>query len=497
MKKPLLFCFLWLFTFAMVAQEQKGQVIEGPLSNVHQFENQALEGEHAAIFPLSAGLDSTLIAQTSDSSYFKSSKKINIQPMLNLEGGLFGNEFRGVSGAGITAKAKAGKRFRFRLNAGMYAAQLPGYLGSDSVDVLPGIGETIAKGDVLLAPYLSGAMEVQLGKYFSAEVGRGKHHWGDGYRSTVLSHNASPYPYARIATKIWKLKYVNLWTAQKDITTGFDDPSRRKFTTMHMLSFNLHKRFNINVFEAIVYQNRDTLSNRNLEMNYLNPIIFYRPVEFAQGSADNALLGFGMKYRGRNEWQVYSQVYFDEFLLFELRRRLGWWGNKFSVQLGAKKWNVLPGLHGLVEFNLSRPYTYTHGSVFQAYGHLNQGLAHPLETNFVEWINNWTYERGKWNLELTYMWAIFGRDTETENFGGNIFRSYANPSKQYDNYLAQGLKSTVHFAQLNAAYPIGNTTLSGTCSLGYRYEKNTQFLRSQAFLQLGIKSSITRPLYVR
>ncbi|MGB1033038.1 MAG: hypothetical protein ACPGWM_10490, partial [Flavobacteriales bacterium] len=137
------------------------------------------------------------------------------------------------------------------------------------------------------------------------------------------------------------------------------------------------------------------------------------------------------------------------------------------------------------------------GSVFQAYGHLNQSLAHPLETNFVEWINNWTYESGRLNLELTYMWSIFGRDTETENFGGNVFRSYADPSKQYDNYLAQGLKSTVHFAQLNASYPIGKSGLSGTCSLGYRYEKNTQFLRSEAFLQLGIRSSISGLLYVR
>lgn len=497
MKKSFACIFFSLFAFTMVAQEQQGQVIEGPLSKVHQFENKGLTGEHAAIFPLSAGMDSLLIAQSSDSSYQKRTQPLLIQPMLNLNGGLFGEDFTGVSGAGISARAKVGKRFNFRLNAGMYAAQLPNYLGTDSSAVIPGIGETIAKGNVLLAPYLSGAMEVKLGDYFTAEIGRGKHHWGDGYRSTVLSHNASPMPYARLTTKIWKLKYVNLWTSQKDITTGFDDPSRRKFTTMHMLSFNLHKRFNINVFEAVVYQNRDTLSDRNLEMNYLNPIIFYRPVEFAQGSADNALLGVGMKYRGRNEWQIYSQVYFDEFLLFELRRRLGWWGNKFSVQLGAKKWNVIPGLHGLVEFNLSRPYTYTHGSVFQAYGQLNQGLAHPLETNFVEWLNHWTYERGKWNFDLTYMWAIFGRDTESENLGGNIFRSYANPSRQYDNYLAQGLKSTVHFGQINVSHPLGSSGISGICSVGYRYEKNTAFLRSEAFLQVGIRSSLSRLLYVR
>ncbi|MGB0424521.1 MAG: hypothetical protein ACPGED_09360, partial [Flavobacteriales bacterium] len=120
MKNLLSLFVLSLVAFAMVAQEQKGQLIEGPLSKVHQFENKAFKGEHAVIFPLSANLDTVLIAQTSDSTYQQRGFPFEIQPMLNVSGGLFGDEFTSVSGGGISARATTGKRFHFRLNAGMY-----------------------------------------------------------------------------------------------------------------------------------------------------------------------------------------------------------------------------------------------------------------------------------------------------------------------------------------------------------------------------------------
>lgn len=490
MSKFLVFFFA-LFASAMAfCQVERGVAFEGPLSQLAKEENKGTKFEHSSIYPLSPGLDTALIKYSTDSTFFKNPKAIKLAPSSHLIGAWAGEEPMGILGLGVNGKGKISERIGYRFNASMYAAEMPDYLGSDSAFVIPGVGTTLDNTSPHLAPYLTGALYAKLGDHFSIEGGRDKHFWGDGFRSNVLSHNAAPFPYVRLTTKVWKVKYVNLWGVQTDVSRGLDESRRRKFTTMHMVSFNLHKRLNIQLFEAVVYQDRDTLSSRNVDLNYLNPIIFYRPVEFAQGSADNALLGAGFKYRIRNDWQLYGQVYFDEFLLFELRRRLGWWGNKFAIQIGAKKWDVLPGLNGLTEFNLARPYTYTHGSVFQAYGHLNQVLSHPLETNFVEWINHWTYQQRGWDLSLTYMWAIYGRDTQEENFGGNVFRSYANPARQYDNYLAQGLKSTVHFARIRAQKPIAKANINAFLELGYRYESNDRGSNNLPIVQVGLVSNL-------
>ncbi|MDP4952096.1 MAG: hypothetical protein NWQ53_00500, partial [Flavobacteriales bacterium] len=140
----------------------------------------------------------------------------------------------------------------------------------------------------------------------------------------------------------------------------------------------------------------------------------------------------------------------------------------------------------------AKPYTYTHGSVFQAYGHLQQSLAHPLETNFVEWLNHWTYSKRDLNFEFTHMWAIYGRDKDGENFGGNIFRSYANPAKQYDNYLAQGLKSTVQLVRLRGGKALGKREngIQAFAEILFRHEQNDDWSRTEAYLNFGIRSAL-------
>ena len=479
----------------MHAQEVQGLVIQSPLSDTHRIENQAKLNAHAGIFPLAPGVENKLIALGRDSLFTQKERAQRIEALLDLNAGLSIQQINTFSVVGIHVQEQLKGKWHFRLNTGLYAANLPDYLEtSNTQDILPGIGEKAfnSGSDLALAPYFSTALGYTFNKHFHLEAGRGKHFWGDGYRSGVLSHNAAPFPYAKLTTAVWNIKYVNVWGSMKDISALDNLGSRRKFTTMHALSWNIHKRFNMTVFESVVWQNSDSLSTRNFELNYLNPVVFFRPIEFAQGSADNALLGVGFKYRGRQDWQAYTQIYFDEFLLFELRRALGWWGNKFAFQLGLKKWNVLPGLHGLTEINLAKPYTYTHGSVFQAYGHLQQSLAHPLETNFVEWVNHWTYSKRELNFEFTHMWAIYGRDKNDENFGGNIFRSYANPAKQYDNYLAQGLKSTVQLIRLRGGKTLGQhkNGIQAFAEILFRHEQNEDWSRTEAYLNFGIRSAL-------
>ncbi len=74
------------------------------------------------------------------------------------------------------------------------------------------------------------------------------------------------------------------------------------------------------MFEAIIFENRDTLGRKfTYDVNYLNPVIFYRPVEYSIGSGDNVLMGLNFKYKIFNNHLLYGQFVIDEFLLKEIR----------------------------------------------------------------------------------------------------------------------------------------------------------------------------------
>ena len=105
---------------------------------------------------------------------------------------------------------------------------------------------------------------------------------------------------------------------------------------------------------------------------------FLNAVEYGIGSADNSLLGAGLKFTIDKQYLIYSSFILDEFLFSEIKNRTGWWGNKYGIQFGIKTFDLfkLDGLYSILEFNSVRPFTYSHLSSKQNYGHKNQLKSH-------------------------------------------------------------------------------------------------------------------------
>ena len=59
-----------------------------------------------------------------------------------------------------------------------------------------------------------------------------------------------------------------------------------KYMANHYLSWNVSKRLNIGLFESVVWNNAN---DRGFDINYLNPLILFRAIEFETGQdAGNA-----------------------------------------------------------------------------------------------------------------------------------------------------------------------------------------------------------------
>jgi hypothetical protein len=331
--------------------------------------------------------------------------------------------------------------------------------------------------------------------YFNFLLGQGKNFWGDGYRSLLLSDNAAAYPFFRINSTFWKVRYTNLWALHKDHRYENYQGVQNKFIVAHQISWNIIKNLNFSVFETIIWQGKDTMNNRNFEPNYLNPIIFFRPVEYSIGSSDNAMLGATLKYVWNQKWVAYGQLLLDEFYLKEIRAKNGWWANKYGIQVGLKGFDLfgIENLSFLAEYNMVRPFTYSHVTSLQNYAHHDQSLAHPLGSNFKEGIVWLRYALGQFYFHSRTIYAEKGEDIygSTVSYGGDMFRSYTRRNGEYNHSTGQGEKRYVFMQEMQVSY-----YLSGHQNLrvfgNYMLRKDQQNFqgRFDHYFQIGLSSNL-------
>jgi hypothetical protein len=246
--------------------------------------------------------------------------------------------------------------------------------------------------------------------------------------------------------------------------------NQKKYTASHILCWNIGKRLSFNIFETVIWRAQDSLGYRGFDVNYLNPIIFYRPVEFSLGSPDNVIMGFGGRLRIFKTTHLYGQFLLDEFKLDELKAKTGWWGNKFGIQAGVKTYRLfgINNLYALGEVNIVKPFTYSHWDYMENYGNFSQPLAHPLGSNFVEGIANVRYRINRISFNALLTKYVIGKDYDTMNMGENIYRSYNDHVNPYGNKILQGRELNITSVEISMGY-ILNPKWNLSFRLGFRY----------------------------
>ena len=399
---------------------------------------------------------------------------VDVLPVFRLEGGM---ESAGKTAGtytlqpGVAAHLRYGKKWSLYFDARGGTEKPPTYIKDfiRAQGVVPSMGRNLA--DEGPAAYFAPTARLSFSPspYFEFELGYGQNFFGYGVQSLQLGDVASNYPYVKIVTDVWNVQYVNIFSALTHLGAdpGNSSTHRGKFTSTHYLDWAITPRLNVGLFESIIWQAKDTLSDRGFDPNYLNPVIFYRPVEYAIGSPDNALMGLDVAFKATKHLLLYGQVVIDEFLLEQFRDNRGWWANKWGAQLGVAsyEWPVA-GLHLRAEFNTVRPFSYTHGSPIQSFTHYNEPLAHRLGTNFRELYVHGYYERDRYFGSVSWTFAQYGRDPEGRNLGGDIFRSYVDPARIYGNHITQGIASTLFFQEIEGGF-ILNKNVNLRLSLRY------------------------------
>lgn len=370
--------------------------------------------------------------------------------------------------------------------------------------IIPGIG--IAK-DFKTNSYDFPLAEANLtyaaSKNFDLQLGYGRNFIGDGYRSLLESDGASPYPYFKINTNFWKIKYTNTYMWLKDVRpeVTIERTYATKFMANHYLSWNVSNKLNLGFFESVIWTNTN---NRGFDKSFINPIIFYRSVEFASSArTGNALLGLTYKYKWNNQINLYGQFLLDEFSLGEIKSVDNSWKNKFGYQLGAKYYNAfqVDNLLLQIEYNHVRPYVYSHSDPITNYGHNNQSMGHQWGGNAKEFIIIARYHKGRYFADAKITTGTRGLDFNTTedsyNYGGNIYKDY-DENRPFDSgvKVGQGNKTAVFITDLQVGYLINPATnLKFFGSYIYRnfdpsQNTATTFNQSTNWFTIGLRADI-------
>ncbi len=412
-----------------------------------------------------------------------------IDPILDLQLGKdtdadFGSTFNNTRGAYI--QGGLGSKFSFSASVyesqgrfaqyyNQYAESLKAF-GPDPA-IIPGRG--IAKrfkDDAYDYPVAEAYLSYTPAKFLNIQFGHGKNFIGDGYRSLLQSDVSSPYPFLKLNTKFWKIKYTNTWNWLRDVRPEVteDGAFLTKYIANHYLSWNVSKRLNIGLFESVIWTNSN---ERGFDINYLNPIIFYRAIEFETGQdAGNAIIGLSSKYKWNDNVNFYGQFVLDEFSLSDVKGGEKSWKNKFGYQLGAKYYNAfkVKNLMLQAEYNQVRPYTYSHNTVELNYAHNNQPMAHLWGANFKELILIGRYHHKRWLGEAKLIFGLRGFDINDENgdnfsYGGDIYENYNNRPFDSGVEIGQGIKTNTINLSIQGDYLINlASNLKMFANISYR-----------------------------
>jgi hypothetical protein len=393
---------------------------------------------------------------------------IKINPTINFQLGRAQNETGYIfhNQRGIEIRGDIDNRVFFYTNIEEIQARFPQYATRKNFEnfAVPGTG--------FYKPYISKFFKISDGvdynnaqayigikatKHIGLQLGHGQHFIGNGYRSLFLSNYAANQFFLKMSTQVWKFHYQSIFSELSPTTANIYQGSNllpKKYTATHYLNFKARPNLSFGVFESVVFNRRN-----NFELQYLNPIIFYRTVEGIIGSPDNEILGLDAKWNLFHHFQLYGQFLMDEFNFKEIYKPLqkGWWANKYGVQVGLKYINFL-GIDHLdvqLEYNKIRPYTYSHFDSLTSYTQYRQPLAHPMGSNFSEFIGLLRYKPFKKLLiQGRILHIASGENTNTLNWGSDPMLSYDSHVMEYQNTTGQGIKANINIFSLDASWQL-------------------------------------------
>src|SRR5690554_6077311 len=151
-------------------------------------------------------------------------------------------------------------KFYYYVSAYNNRSIFPNYINTfiDQSKVVPGqtygdVGENVQDWN-----YFTAVTSYTPTKYLNISLAYDKNFIGDGYRSMLLSDNASNYTSLKLTGKLGNVQYMSMWSYMIDPLAPelLKDKTRGKWGTFQYLDWNVNNRLSLGFFQSIIWANR-------------------------------------------------------------------------------------------------------------------------------------------------------------------------------------------------------------------------------------------------
>lgn len=274
-------------------------------------------------------------------------------------------------------------------------------------------------------------------------LGRNALSWGpSNFANMSLSKTAKPYEYITFDIPFGEKIYFTWMTGfLKDKTALRAAEDGKKLISAHRLEWQILDWLMVSIYETVVYDEK-------FELAYIIPFSLYYIAEVAQGDNDNKQAGIDLVFRVPRT-VIYFSFFVDDWDFGQLFKA-SYYHNEMGVTLGARHYDLLPGLTISGEYTYLNQWMYTHKLVNgkrNNYTHYGSPLGHVVppnshifyidfrydfSTSFTAGISGWFFQHGYGDASVH---ASDGPDWD-------ISGAY-DPWDDYYNYLDFGIDSIV------------------------------------------------------
>lgn len=367
---------------------------------------------------------------------------------------------------GVQVLGNVGKKFSFYTSFYENQARFAPYIRDFIImnDVVPGQAWARQFGKPTYDySYVFGYISYAPSPYFQVQLGHDRNFIGDGYRSLLLSDASFPYPHLKLRGKLGPFQYHFMLSQYTDLKSNIISQTLGKpykYSSISYLDWAVSKRLNVGLFQAVIWILQDSSGRRPMPWNYLNPLIFLKPIEYSTQSEGNMLSGLNLRYKLSSHHVLYGQLALDEFVGKQLFAQNGFYGNKYAIQVGYKAIEPFraKNLYLQTEANIVRPFTYSHWSSLTNYAQYNQPLAHPRGANFWEWVNLLDYRYKRIYVSGKLILTKVGLDEQGKAWGQDVYTPFFRRERDFGNTIGQGLTTDIRHAEIQVGYIINPKT---------------------------------------
>lgn len=339
--------------------------------------------------------------------------------------------------------------------------------------------------------YATGFLWWKINNSLSIQVGQSKLFYGFGYRSLLLSDNASAFPFIKFSGDFGKIQYNVIYTELENFHTKYYFVHNKKHATFLILNYKPTNFMEIGFFESTLWQTSDFSTYRNhFPFLFFVPFPIAKELVYGLNSNHNINLGLNVGFFLKNYASIYSQTIIDNISKEEFK-------NRFGIQTGIKIYDLffykIPKMQLYVqsEYNACRPYTYTSNITNMSYTHLNEAIASPLGADFKEFLVLSYLSFYRFSFSFQFNNIITSSDTNTSNNGANILLNNTTATNTNLSTIANQIQTKIKYFSAQISFTINKSNnLQIFSEITQREFNNYLENKKNIFITFGVKNRI-------